>query len=442
MKIIKARIALALETARKLLKNSNSNIDASEVDLEDKEKTKHYVVLSQFYKPEPFIFAPAIAEMLFQAGNDVSVVTGFPNRPGGKLFQGYKQKFGFSETINGVKVHRVPLVINHSQRAVERIVNFLTFSVSALTASSKIRSTDAVYVYATPATAAIPAQIWKKLFGIPYVLHVQDLWPESVTDSGMMKGGKIIRLVEFILHSWLKTLYAGASKIIAISPGMKDLLIARGVDSQKIEVIFNWADESTITPKSADSFSGQSTTLLYAGNLGPMQDLVTVIEAAGQLNSAAGFSLKIAGGGVLEHQLQDLAKEKTSIEFLGRLPRVEVGELYMQSDFQIVPLKDIPIFRVTVPSKLQASLAAGVPVITTVKGDVANLINQYNAGIVAEPEDVSSLVSAFQRAHQMSMEDRAEMGKNALKLYEELMSKASGTHAIKFIMEAVSNLNR
>lgn len=397
----------------------------------------HVVVLSQFYRPEPFLFAPAIAEELAASGFRVSVVTGFPNRPGGKIYPGYRQCLGFSEYIDGIRIHRTPLIINYSQKAVERIANFLSFSLSALTVSREIRDADAVYVYATPATVGIPAQVWKLLFGIPYVLHVQDLWPESVTDSGMMGGGRISKIAAATMKPWLRFLYGGAATLIAISPGMRDLLTDRGIDAEVCDVVYNWADEATIKPKSSGTFSKDGIQLLYAGNFGPMQDLETVVAAAASLEDVEGFNLVMAGGGILEDRLKSQAASLVKTRFEGRLTRAEVSKLSERSDFQLVTLKDLPIFRTTVPSKLQASLAAGVPVITTVKGDVSRLILEHDAGIVAEPGDVNALTEAFRRALSMTIEERARMGRNARSLYEKAMSKRSGLETIVSIMGKV-----
>lgn len=401
-------------------------------------EVKHVVILTQFYSPEPSLFPPAIAKALLRNGYEVSVVTGYPNRPGGRLYPGYRQKFGFSELIDGIKVHRVPLVINHSRKSVERIVNFLSFSFHALTATLKVKKADAVYVYGTPATAAIPAQVWNKLFGIPYVVHVQDLWPESVTDSGMMGTGRINGVARSIMAPWLKKLYGNADELIAISSGMKDLLVQRGNSADRCSIVYNWADETTIKVKPSATFEHQGVRLLYAGNLGPMQDLDTVVAAARLHDHRGNFSLKFAGGGISEDSLREAAADLTRTEFVGRLPRSEITELYYQSDFQLVTLKNIPIFRTTVPSKLQASLASGVPVITTVKGDVAALIEEHGAGIVAEPENARSLAAAFDQALNLSPHERARMGRNARLLYDDLMSYDAGTHAIVSIMDKVT----
>jgi colanic acid biosynthesis glycosyl transferase WcaI len=406
------------------------------------ESDTHVVILTQLYSPEPVLFPPDIARELKGRGFKVSVITGYPNRPGGKLYAGYRQRIRFTETIDGIRVIRTPLVVNHSRKSLERIVNFLSFSLSALGASAEVYEADVVYVYATPATAAIPAQIWKLVYGIPYVLHVQDLWPESVTGSGMVGSGRVAAVVAAVMRPWLERLYRGAHKLITISPGMSELLVHRGISPESCEVVYNWADESVIGQKQTDSFSGGQLRLLYAGNLGPMQDLETVLEAASLMEDELGFSFKLAGGGILEASLRSSAADLSRTQMLGRLPRSEVADLYMKSDFQLVTLKDLPIFRTTVPSKLQSCLASGVPVITTVQGDVAELIRHHEAGIVAEPEDARSLAAAFRLALSMSPEDKARMGRNARDLYQESMSKSKGLTAITRILEQVAITRR
>lgn len=423
-------------TLRSAARNRRHRSDTAEGN-----RPKHVVVLSQFYTPEPHRIASTIAGELAERGYQVSVVTGYPNRPGGKLYPQYRQRLRFSEVINGIQVHRVPLVINYSHSALERVVNFLTFSMSALTVTSTIKNADVVYVYGSPATAGIPAQIWRQLLGVPYVVHVQDLWPESVTDSGMLGGGAVNRTIHSVLKPWLKRLYGNAAGLIAISPGMKQLLIDRGNKQDRSSVVYNWAVETSIRVKSGESFSNSGLRLLYAGNLGVMQDLETLIAAARRFNNLPDFQLEIAGGGNQEETLRNAAAGDPNIKFLGRLSKTEVAEKYLESDFQLVMLKDIPIFRTTIPSKLQASLASGVPVITTVQGDVAQLITDHQAGIVADPENVESLAQAINTALSMTAAERAQMGANARKLYLEKMSQASAMTQIESILNNVTTHN-
>ena len=400
----------------------------------EKANAPRVLVLSQFYWPEPAFYATSIAEHLVdQAGVNVHVVTGFPNRPGGRIFPGYRQGVRFRESRRGVSITRVPLVINHSARAAERLANFLSFAASATTVLKLAREADVIYVYATPMTTAVPAQIWKVLFRTPYVLHVQDLWPESVTGSGMLNS-RVLRASSALLRPWLRNAYKHAAHICAISPGMQQMLIERGAEEAQTSVVFNWADEENLVKANPGSGSRSRTVLGYAGNLGRMQDLGTVVEAVKAVSSVHDIELRIAGDGVEEGNLKQLAEGFDNVQFLGRIDRTEIHELYRKSDFQMVTLRDMPIFRVTVPSKLQASLASGVPVITTVQGDVGQLIEEYGAGLVATPEDVNSLVGVLERAASTTIEDRRRMGENARRLYDDLMGRRVGLRAIQDVL--------
>lgn len=423
-----------------LLKNVTSNLRTYLLRA-PREQHNHVVVLSQFYPPEHHIFSPDVAAAAAEDGQRVTVVTGYPNRPGGKLHSGYTQRFRHCEIINDILVHRVPLAINHSPKAIERIANFLSFSLSALTATPAVKDADVVYVYATPATAAIPAQVWRKLFGIPYVLHVPDLWPESVTGSGMLGEGHVNKATGFLLNIWLKRLYGNADKLIAIAPGMRQLLMDRGHRPTQCATVYNWAEEHLIEVKPAEKFSSNGLKLLYAGNLGPMQDIETMLAAARRLEQCPGFQLEIAGEGVQRDTVMSGAAGSRSIQFLGNLSLEAVTQRYLAADFQLVTLKDLPIFRSTIPSKLQVSLASGVPVITTVAGDVADLITEHNAGIVVPPEDPDALAEAFTRAYAMTAAQRAQMGANARRLYVEHMSRRAGTTRIVSILHDTMHHN-
>lgn len=388
------------------------------------------LVLTQFFWPEETLYPRDIADHLSaEVGADVQVATGYPIGPGGRIYPGYRQALRFKESWRGVGVNRVPLVINHSANPVERFANFASFAASAVMRLQLAKSANVVYVYATPMTAAVPAQIWKLLFGTPYVLHVQDIWPESVTGSGMLHSS-LNWFVSRALTPWLRSVYKNASHIFVISPGMKALLVSRGAIEENISVVFNWAAENSIVETDGSEHSERDLVLAYAGNLGRMQDLSTVVEAVQSASEGFDIELRIAGDGVEEGALRRLAGSSSNIKFLGRIDPAEIHELYRESDFQLVTLLDMPIFRVTIPSKLQASLASGVPVITTVQGDVARLIQEYQAGLVADPENTGSLADAFARAAATTAAERRRMGRNAKRLYEDLMSKRVGLDVI------------
>ncbi|WP_299301013.1 glycosyltransferase family 4 protein [uncultured Brachybacterium sp.] len=396
--------------------------------------TPRVLILSQFYWPEEAMYERDIADHLSTAaGAHVQVVTGYPNRPGGRIYSSYHQTFRSKEYWRGIGINRVPLVINHSANPLERFANFASFALSAMTSLRLAKGADVVYVYATPMTAALPAQVWKFLFGTPYVLHVQDVWPESVTGSGMLPRS-LNSFITKALTPWLTSAYKNAAHVLAISPGMKPLLASRGASEETTTVVYNWARESNIITTTGRESTEGNLVLAYAGNLGRMQDLGTVVEAVRSASESLEIELRIAGDGVEEESLRRLASDSPNIKFLGLIDPLEIHELYRESDFQLVTLLDMPIFRVTIPSKLQASLASGVPVITTVQGDVARVVQEYEAGLVADPEDANSLADALARAAATTAAERRRMSRNAKRLYEDLMSKRVGLNVIAGVL--------
>ena len=174
-------------------------------------------IVTQYYAPEVIRIPDTLARLLAARGHQVRVITGYPNYPDGQLFPGYRQRWKHIETVEGVQIRRVPLFISHSYNPVARFTNYLSFALSAGFAHRWVRSADVVYVYATQMSPAIGPSFWRAVFRTPYVLHIQDLWPESVTGSSMVGGGAAKKLIGAMLRPWLRYLYRTASATIAIA---------------------------------------------------------------------------------------------------------------------------------------------------------------------------------------------------------------------------------
>src|SRR5690625_4927931 len=253
------------------------------------------VILTQYYSPEPVAVMPeGIAEELVRRGHEVSVITSFPNYPEGEIYPGYRQQLRLREKIRGIPVTRVPMFIYRGQNSLGRMINYFSFALSAATEMRDVRDADVVYVYATQMTPAIAAAWWKLILRKPFVLHVQDLWPESITGSSMVKQGIGTKAITTLLNPWLKRMYKKASATVAIAPTMKAKLIERGVREDQAYTVLNWHRESvevSINGQSSDlikrfrNADSENRAFVYAGNLGEMQDLDTVIDAAKLLKS-------------------------------------------------------------------------------------------------------------------------------------------------------------
>ncbi|GAA4907396.1 glycosyltransferase family 4 protein [Tessaracoccus lubricantis] len=401
------------------------------------------LILTQYYTPENTLISPTPARALQAKGHEIRVLTGYPNYPEGRLFDGYKQRWRSWETVDGVQVMRVPLFADHSQTPIRRIANYSSFAFSSASARSLARWADVVYVYATQMTPALGPWLWRLAGGAPYVLHVQDLWPDSITGSSLVGTGVTSRVIERALKPWLTSVYSRAGGVIGIAPTMVATLLERGSPPARTHLVYNWAEEDSIgpCPTGLAAEQPQGARILYGGNVGDMQDLDTVVTAAHRA-AHAGVELAIVGSGIALPRIRALADSlgATNVTFHGRVPRAKMSSYYAWCDFAVVSLKDLPNFRGTVPSKLQASLSHGTPVIVTVQGDVRAIVDSLGVGFAADAEDVDSLKEAFVMAADLSAAELAAMRARARSAYVSEFSASAGIASLERVLLTASAL--
>lgn len=398
------------------------------------------LIVTQYYPPEAVPLPADLAHGLAARGHQVKVLTGYPNYPTGRVFPGYRQRWRSVEKDGSVEVHRVPLFADHSQSALKRMLNYFSFALSSATARRLSRGADVVYVYATQMTAGFGPWLWRATGGRPYVLHVQDLWPDSIVGSSMMAGGRKERIISGLLGPWLRSAYRRAAAVIGIAPTMAATLVARGVPQDRAHLVYNWADAGDPVSSLLPRVEGDRAEIVYAGNVGDMQDLGTAVRAA-HAAVDSGVVLTIVGDGVAKAGLQSLVAElgATNVRFEEPVPRERMPEIYARADYALVSLKDMPVFRGTIPSKFQAVLSAGVPVITTVQGDVRGIVEDDRVGLTADAESLSSLTEAFRRAAGLPSAERASMARNGRAMYDALFSRESGITSIEELLSAAAN---
>jgi len=401
-------------------------------------------MVTQFYAPEP---GPAtlpsnLAETLARRGHEVRVVTGFPNYPTGRLADGFKLARRSDEVRHGVAVRRVYLYPDHGSAA-GRMANYGTFGLSSVVSGvSWLSDADAVWVNASPITLAWP--IWAlRAMRLPVVSHILDLWPESLFATGF---GRLAENapVRRALDAWTGSIYRSSHLVAYISPGVHDVLRSRGVPERKLRYVPMWADEATFAPggKSMRNELGiaeDSVVLAYAGALGEAQGLETLIDACREITDPR-FVCIVAGSGGSEQALRARARDVTAIRFIGRIPQPRMTDLMASIDASYVSLRDTHLGRVSTPSKTQAALAAGVPVVAAARGDVRRVIENARAGLGADPSSVSSVVDAIRQFCSMSVSDRAHLAENARRTYETKFSLERGAAEVeKMLQQAASD---
>lgn len=400
------------------------------------------LMVSQWWPPEPATIVSSLADAFDEHGHDVHVITGFPNYPEGKLYPGYKISFRDRSKRGRIGVTRVPLYPSHDRSALGRMANYVSFGLSSLFIGVLTApKPDIVYVYHPPITSAWAGLAARFVRRVPYVLHVQDIWPDSVTESGMVRKGVTTRFVKAVLGAMCRAAYWGADRIIVISPGMKDLLVERGVEPAKIEVVRNWSDEALHGPEPIDAASREALgwasrrVVLYAGNFGDYQGLDSAVRAAAAIADTTNIHLALIGGGIARERIVELVDRlgAKNVELLDRVEPSAMSTYHSSADFHLVSLIDLPFFAVTIPGKTQVALATGKPVVMAVRGDAADLITAARAGIVASP-DVDGIREAFEAVARLSDEEVATMASDARSYYLENLSLEIGSRKIEDIL--------
>lgn len=400
--------------------------------------------VTQWFDPEGGSAAipGAMVRALEALGNRVEVVTGYPNYPTGTLHEGYRVRLHTTEQRGATKVHRVPLYPSHDRSAALRVANFVSFMMSSATIGAFLaRRSQVALVYATPVTVGLAGVVLRRLFGRPYVVYVQDLWPDTVLATGMLPV-RLERTIGAALDPFCQLVYRSASRIAVISPGMKRLLVARGVADSKIDVIYNWVDDNMFHPEPSKA-PNTCFRVMYAGNLGDVQGLETLVKAVATLDDLSDLEVVLVGGGVAEQGLRALVNSlglDRRVLFEGTRPTSEMSRLMAQAHVQLVSLRDLPLFHVTMPSKVQAILACGLPMIICAPGDAAELVLTSGAGIYAMPSNVEDLAKAIRSAHGKRGSALEAMGRAGRTFYERELSAGVGARKLEAsLMRAYSD---
>lgn len=402
------------------------------------------LMLTQWFQPEPTFKGLPLAKELVARGHSVTVITGFPNYPGGSLYRGYRIRLLQRESIEGVQVIRVPLYPSHDSSAFKRVLNYLSFAVAAAILGPLVAGpTDVAYVYHPPGTIGLPATILRWLRGIPFVYDIQDLWPDTLAATGMVSSKAVLKIVGW----WSRFVYRQAAHIVVLSPGFKRELLGRGVPEDRVSVIYNWADEvpPSVTIGREHSWTTKMQgrfNVVYAGNMGKAQALDRVLDAAKLLEETAPqVQFLFIGTGAELDSLRNYARahEISTARFVPPVPRAEIGAVFTLADSLLVHLRDDLLFRITIPGKTQAYLAAGRPILMAVRGDAADLVSRADAGFCCLPENPQSIAGGVLKLLEMSPTSRAEMGARGQRMYRQEMQISVGVTRLEECLRAAAN---
>jgi colanic acid biosynthesis glycosyl transferase WcaI len=399
--------------------------------------------VTQWFPPEPgTLVAAAIADGLASRGHEVHVLTGFPNYPSGELQPGYPiRPYRRDVRSAGVTVHRAPLYPSHDASAARRMVNYLTFGISAtVIAQTKMPTPDVWLIYSSPATAALPALLAQRRQAVPVFLLIQDLWPDSVAASGFVSSRAANRVIDKSLTRYCGWMYERAAGIGVISPSMRRILAQRDVDTSKIHLTQNWVEDADLSPGEFASDNlrrslglPEGRLFLYAGNLGALQGLPSLVMAFARCPDV---NLALVGDGVRRGELEELIRTRrlTNVHLIPPQPARMIGRFLAASDIQVVSLSDTPLLRATMPSKVQLAMASGRPILAHAAGDVAELVESTQTGIAAPPDDIDATATAIAEFGRMTVGALRAMGTRARRHYESVFSPAAGLDRLEALL--------
>jgi len=416
------------------------------------------LVVCQYFYPEQFRINDICFE-LARRGHDVTVLTGLPNYPTGVISPEYRKGKRRREEINGVKIIRVPIV-GRGNNLFKLVLNYLTYAISASRRVPKLdRDFDLIYVYQlSPVTMAYPARKYKKLTGAPMLLYCLDLWPESVAAANIGRKSLLYR----ILLKISRKLYNSADKIQLTSRSFLDYFreVIKLEDLDRVSYLPQYAEdlfqETGCGSNSGEQAPGEgnsqeqngsgSINLVFAGNIGEMQSVETILYAARELEHVDRLRWHIIGTGSAHEKCLALARELGLVDtgkviFHGQRPLEEMPRYYGMAHAMLVTLKANKFISYTLPGKVQSYMAAGKPIIAAADGETNDIIREAGCGLAGPAEDYKAL-AANVLAFIQQQEKWPAYAENSKKYYESHFSKEIFMSRLEAALAELANNRR
>lgn len=387
------------------------------------------LVVCQHYKPEPFRISD-ICEALAEAGHGVTVVTGVPNYPAGEIYPGYEGSWGRETVENGVRVRRC-FTIPRKTGTIRRVLNYYSFAWSSTWYLSRLREEyDVVFVnQLSPVMMAQGAIRYARKRGKRVVLYCLDLWPESLTAGGIRPGSFIYRL----FYGISQKIYRSVDQILVTSRGFAPYLNEYLKVPCRCEYLPQYAEDmfDDVAPWEAHD---PAYHFVFAGNIGEIQSVDTIIEAARLLKDDPRAFFDIVGDGSACEQCRKLAADLPNVVFHGRKDVSQMPEFYKHADAMLISLKNNPAISMTLPGKLQSYMAAGRAVVGSIGGEAAAVIADARCGVCAAPENSRELAEKI-RQLLGAPEKFGEYGRNARQYYRDYFRKEAFLQKLVAVLE-------
>ncbi|MDM1466518.1 glycosyltransferase family 4 protein [Myroides odoratimimus] len=381
------------------------------------------LIVTQYFYPENFK-SNDLAFELKRRGHDVTVLTGLPNYPSGKISEGYGFFKNTKQRIDGVRVIRSWLLPRGKGGGFRIFLNYFSWAFFASIRAIGLglnNKYDAIIVHEpSPITQFYPAWVVKKITKAPIYFWVLDLWPESLQVAGGINNLFVLNVFKKMVISF----YNASEKILISSKGFKQSILQKGSFDNKIEYFPNWGEDSISMGDKSYSIPElpEGFKVMFAGNIGEAQDMDAIMQAALLLKEKIDIQFIIVGDGRKMSFVQEFVKSnklENTVSLLGRYPLEAMATFFDKADVMLVSLKDDPIFNLTVPAKMQAYMSSGKPIVAMLNGDGAELINEAKCGEAVNAGDYRGLTNSIIKISEMSKEELSILGRNSKDFYLE-----------------------
>jgi glycosyltransferase involved in cell wall biosynthesis len=375
------------------------------------------LIVTQYFWPENFRINDLTQELV-KRGHTVTVLTGIPNYPAGRVFDAYRKNPNEFGHYSGASVLRVPMLAR-GHGAVRLFLNYLSFVVGAcLMGPWKLRGlkADVIFVFEpSPITVGLPAILLGRIKHAPVIFWALDLWPETLSAIGVVRSARVLGWVGHLV----KFIYERCTLVLGQSRGFLASIAQYCSDTQKIRYFPSWAEEvfnqADLLPASEVPVREGVFNVLFAGNVGEAQDLPAVLDTAEFLKNNSAIRWLIVGDGRKSGWLRDEVGRRglqDRVLLLGRFPVERIPSFYAHADALLVSLKKDPVFSMTIPGKVQSYLMAGVPLLGMLDGEGSKTITEANAGLVCGAGDAGALAALVLEMLAMSANQRRQLGLN------------------------------
>lgn len=379
-----------------------------------------------------------------RAGHEVTVVTCAPNFPEGKLFAGYRNRWYAVEEWEGIRVVRVKSYITSNEGFLKRTLDYVSFMVSGFIGGLNQKKPDLIVASSPQFFAAVGGWALAAVRRKPFVFELRDLWPASIVAVGAMEESRMIRLLEKLELF----LYRRASRVVAVTEAFKHDLVARGIESDKIDVVLNGVDLARYQPMSPDETLRREHGLEskfvvgYLGTHGMAHALDKVLEAAEQLRHRDDIVFMFVGAGAAKADIESRAKALglENVRFVPRQPKNAMPGYWSLCDLALIPLRDTSVFESVIPSKMFECMAMGIPLLMSLpEGEATGILCDAGAGVCVPPEDPMAMAQAIKELKDDPAQRAAlrECGLEAARTYSRdrqaekmlrVLERAAGTH--------------